>query len=78
MKLGDAVMIVSRLQEQGVDAKVNSHYSGRGMYGKETVAVETEATQMQFGFAVALIDGDDRFQLTSARYDNLGDGWIYY
>ena len=43
MKLDFAAKIVDMMQNYGIEAELRPEYSGRGMMGKQTAAIETDA-----------------------------------
>jgi hypothetical protein len=67
------------------DAEINYGYSGRGMFGKETVAI---VTQMDLAGVMERIimcadllvdeDGDPRFFNIDLRVDSMGLGVVIY
>ena len=66
MKLDFAEKVVDMLQNFGVEAELRTDYSGRGMMGKTTAAIVTDAKNGPLiGYYAALViaeaekDGDD-------------------
>jgi hypothetical protein len=66
MKLDFAEKIVDMMQNFGIEAELRSDYSGRGMMGKQTAAIVTDAKNAPLiGYYGALViaeaekDGDD-------------------
>lgn len=45
---------VAFLQQQGYQASFREHYSGRAMYGRNTMAIVTEAPEILLGSAITL------------------------
>jgi hypothetical protein len=72
MDLNVAQEIVSTLTENDIDAKVYEGYSGRGMYGRETVAVELLSSR-DYGIACGAAP-----ELADYRRDSLGHGLVVY
>jgi len=68
MKLEKAIDLVDQLNDEGFDAELYKGYSGRGMFGRETVGVSTDAHPQD----AAKITGED------FRSDNLGLNYILY
>lgn len=58
------------LQAQGETVKYLPTYSGRGMFGKTTMAIVTEIAPE----AISQWCQD----LTSCRFDNLGKAYVYF
>ena len=77
----DAVDI---LEGQGYDADLREDYSGRGMYGKETAGIVTDASGPMVGLAVAIALKDRGYSLASnadfvpTSVDSIGLSTIFY
>ncbi len=69
MEQTKAIEMMNAVSDDGYEAEVRDDYSGRGMYGKETHAVVTDASPVTF----AAIVGTDSF-----RADSMGLGYVYY
>lgn len=87
MKLELAKMIVDALEQNGDEAELRKDYSGRGMYGKTTAAIVTEASPILIGFLAAqsicdnegeegLFDFDTRD--LPKQSDSMGLSKVYY
>jgi hypothetical protein len=72
MKLGLAQEIVNTLTENDIEAKVYEGYSGRGMFGQETTAVELTSSY-DYGTACGAAP-----ELADFRRDSLGKGLVIY
>ena len=75
---------VEFLNDEGYDAEVREDYSGRGMYGKTTPAIVTEAPAALVGYAIGLVAEDlaltdcNPKDLVPVRSDNMGLQMVYY
>lgn len=67
MKFSNAQDLVDILQGEGYEAELYENYSGRGMYGKTTTGVTTDASP-------ATIEAMD----IGCRMDSMGLDFIYY
>ena len=76
MELKQAKDIIIFLQNAGFEAELYDGYSGRGMYGKTTKGVTTDArpNTMEVLSEKMEADGID----TSWRSDSMGLDYIYY
>ena len=75
MELYKAIELVDYLQLQGYDAELYKGYSGRGMYGKETTGVTTDAAP----YVMDELETDIEEILPEGyRTDNMGLDYIYY
>ena len=68
MRKSTAEKIVQKLQDAGYRASVYENYSGRGMYGRTVMGIDTDADPVSF----------KRISKRAMRSDNLGMGYIYY
>ena len=88
MNSDKAYEVMNLLYDQGYDAEVLDDYSGRGMYGKETCAVKTDADPFKIARAIwDTIEDDDKPEdpdpnwmrdYTSFRFDNLAMDYLIY
>lgn len=76
---------VEILQNDGAEASIMYDYSGRGMYGDTTLAIDTNASGPQVGMAIAMAAHEhlDNWQQVSrglipVRQDSMGRGHVYY
>lgn len=68
------------LDQMGSDAKVRS-YSGRGMYSKQCVGIETDESIFKFTVGLCLTLGEEAEQLLDVgdpKSDSMGMGSIIY
>ncbi len=91
MKLETAKILVEASKELNLKFDLREHYSGRGMYGRETTAIVLENFTDMFG-AVAIAtknvleedqkNGTDGFvdfaEDLGFRSDSMGKGWVIY
>ncbi len=76
MNQSDAVELKDFLQETGYEAELHENYSGRGMYGKTTTAVTTDANSHAMeSLEEEMIDAGINLVF---RMDNMGFDYIYY
>ncbi len=76
MNQSDAVELKDFLQENGYEAELNENYSGRGMYGKTTIAVTTDANPHTMeNLEEEMIDAEINLVFLM---DNMGFDYIYY
>ena len=76
MKLAHAQAIVKELTEtEGIEARVDATYSGRGMYGRETAAVSTRYSEDIFT-AIGVLGL--RLRRANLSVDNMGLGFVVY
>jgi hypothetical protein len=82
---GEAKKVVEILEEEGYEASVYEGYSGRGMYGKETWGVSTDAspesaeqTVNEVMIQEAEENDEDEPEQLEFRYDSLGKRFILY
>jgi len=68
MKMEKAERMVEKLQDEGYEARLYEGYSGRGMFGRETTGVSTDAHPT----TAAAVTG------VRCSSDNLGLGYILY
>jgi hypothetical protein len=94
MKLESAKLLESAANHAGIELSIIEDYSGRGMYGRTTAAVELNSSQDIFGILAVFIDPDfnqeeesdnaevDRYEMideiASLKSDNLGHNIIFY
>ena len=93
MDLELAETLVQVLEDEGIEASLRESYSGRGMYGKETVgvvldgdvgdilrAVINNATCFiqEESEPVEFFDLSERFSIGNLRQDSMGLGVIVY
>ena len=74
-----ATEIFGALKDSGIECRMVSDYSGRGMYGAETFAVEFNASAMDLLNSV--INESELFTEVEAgqlRLDNMGLGLVLY
>lgn len=76
MQFEAAIDLKDFLQDQGYDAELYEDYSGRGMFGRTTTGVTSDATpydvnEMQEDMEEAEID-------PAFRKDSMGLDYIYY
>lgn len=74
--------LLKEVHDQGdIEFDVRS-YSGRGMYGKECVAITTDSHVSAWTIALAIADMNggnmDLFGLGDPREDSMGLGRVYY
>lgn len=72
MKSDQAIVLMNELYNDGYDASIDDDYSGRGMYGKTTHSVTSNATPQ----TVAHLCG--QYDLPIPRSDNMGMDYVYY
>lgn len=76
MKLAHAQAIVDELVSvEGVEARLDEDYSGRGMYGKTTAAVRTRYSEDVFAAARTL---GLKLRRSNLQVDNMGLGKVVY
>ncbi len=73
MELRIAEKVVEFLQDNGYEAEVREDYSGRGMFGKTTVGIETNAPGTLIGWLVAKSIIDENYGDAEAGVDALDD-----
>lgn len=85
MKADTAEQVVEYIKNQGLvsdfdhdDLKVIEDYSGRGMYGKTTAAIEAPGKHYLgvIGYAIAMLRIDRR-EIPDSM-DNMGYNYVYY
>jgi len=67
-----AVALMNALIDDDFKASIDDDYSGRGMYGKTTCSVTSDASPQ----TVAHLQG--QFDLPQSRSDNMGLDYVYY
>jgi len=72
MKQDQAQLLSDALYDEGYDASINDDYSGRGMYGKTTYAVTSDAAPDDVAYACGKAD------LSRPQSDNMGLDFVYY
>jgi len=76
MELEQAESMVEFLQNEGYEAELYKGYSGRGMFGKTTTGVTTDARPATME---ALEDDMEEYDIESGyASDNMGLDYIYY
>lgn len=92
MNVEQATLLAEALEEAGHDTSVREEYSGRGMYGKTTAAIVTDASPMLVGYCWRELERreeegefDDKVSLPTftvinmpIRSDNMGLSMVYY
>jgi len=88
MQLEVAKKLVASADEVGVELEVLEDYSGRGMFGKSTTAVEFNTVQDLFAafYSLGMDDGQEseesgeseEINFSSLRIDSLGKSQIIY
>lgn len=76
MQMQDAVSLMNFLFNEGYDAEIRDDYSGRGMYGKTTVAVTTDANPATMEFMREEMENAEMNPVYSS--DSMGLDYIYY
>ena len=75
MQLHEAIELVDYLELQGYEATLYEGYSGRGMYGKETTGVTTDARP----YDMEELETDiEEILPRGYRTDSMGLDFIYY
>lgn len=82
MNSASFIALLQEVYDQGdIEFNVRS-YSGRGMYGKECVAITTDGHTSAWTIALALADLNagniDLYGLGEPREDSMGLGRVYY
>lgn len=93
MDLELAEILVQALEDEGIEASLRESYSGRGMYGKDTVGVVLEGDALDLLRAVInnatcfikeeeepveFFDLSERFSIGNLRQDSMGLRTIIY
>lgn len=92
MELKHAEFIVNILENAGEEATIRKDYSGRGMYGDTTTAIETDLHPVQWIPIIFAWVNENIHEEPSAdvwgggqipdfdsfRIDNMGLGWVIY
>ncbi len=82
-----ARLIVEALQSEGIDADTYKNYSGRGMYGTTTTAVNIKDNYTNRATVQRAVDnqselfgeeGEEVPRIDDHRTDSLGLGWLIY
>jgi len=76
MELPDAIELVDFLQGEGYDAELYEGYSGRGMYGKTTTGVTTDASPGSMEHMEEEMEENEIDP--SFHRDSMGLDYIYY
>ena len=75
MDVNNAKELVKILQDKGWEAELYENYSGRGMYGKTTTGVTTDARPNTMD---ALSEQGGELEDWDYRTDSMGLDYIYY
>lgn len=94
MKLETAKLLKAAANHAGIDLEINEDYSGRGMYGRTTTAIEVESSNDIFAILAVFVDESfdidhesnlveaDRYEamedIASIKSDSLGRQVIFY
>lgn len=82
-----AEMLVQVCEDDGLDVSLRESYSGRGMYGNDTVGVVlqegdvTDILKAVINQATCFIDDEDDMEIFSCnglKLDSMGKGMILY